>query len=180
MVTSPDKYAELTALFSAGVAGDTVSYNKFLQKTLIILRRIIAKRLPNSDVEDVAQEALISVHKARHTYDGKRPLMPWLLAIMSFRVNDHLRKLYAQSYENIELDTIAEIIGNNVISPHGETESLDELLKDVPERQKRILTMMYVEGHTAKETGKQLNMKESAVKVAAHRAIRKIRERLEN
>jgi DNA-directed RNA polymerase specialized sigma24 family protein len=38
--------------------------------------------------------------------------------------------------------------------------------------------MMYVEGHTAKETGRRLAMNESAVKVAAHRAIKKIRDRL--
>jgi RNA polymerase sigma-70 factor (ECF subfamily) len=34
---------------------------------------------------------------------------------------------------------------------------------------------MHVEGYTAKEVGKKMGMNESAVKVAAHRAIKKIR-----
>ena len=38
--------------------------------------------------------------------------------------------------------------------------------------------MMYVEGFTARETGEKLEMNESAVKVAAHRALKKIREKL--
>ena len=37
---------------------------------------------------------------------------------------------------------------------------------------------MNVEGYTAKEVGAKLGMKESAVKVAAHRAYKKLRERL--
>ena len=38
--------------------------------------------------------------------------------------------------------------------------------------------MMHVEGFTAKEVGMKLGMKESAVKVAAHRAIKKLRGQL--
>lgn len=182
MVTPPerifDTHAELTALFREGVAGDTASYNQFLQRISALLRRIVGKRLPACDVEDVVQEVLISVHKARHTYDGQRPLMPWLLAIAGFRINDYLRKLYTQVRQDIDVETIAETLPDDVTESREETESLNELLKNVPERQKRILTMMYMEGHTARETGKRLDMSESAVKVAAHRAIRKIRERL--
>jgi RNA polymerase sigma-70 factor (ECF subfamily) len=71
-------------------------------------------------------------------------------------------------YENILSDVTEEASGH---------ESVDELLQDVPEKHKRILTLMHVEGYTAKEVGKQMGMNESAVKVAAHRAIKKIREK---
>lgn len=182
MVTSPDKpldkYAELAALFRAGIMGDAASYTLFLQKISTLLRRILGRRLPASDLEDVVQEVLISVHKARHTYDGQRPLMPWLLAIARFRVNDYLRKLYVRAQRETVTENIAETPADDVTETYSETESLDELLQDIPERQRRILTMLYMEGHTARETGKRLNMNESAVKVAAHRAIKKIRERL--
>jgi RNA polymerase sigma-70 factor (ECF subfamily) len=182
MVTSPkepiDKHKELAALFRAGIAGDSASYNRFLQQISILLRRVIGKRLPASDIEDVVQEILISVHKARHTYDGKRPLMPWVMAIAGFRINDHLRRLYRRGQDTVDVENIAQTLANDVTESHDDSESIDELLKEVPERQRRILTMMYVEGHTAKETGRRLAMNESAVKVAAHRAIKKIRDRL--
>lgn len=174
-----DKYAELTALFLAGTAGDAGRYNQFLQQATGIFRRVLAKRLPPDDIEDVVQNILISVHKARHTYDGDRPLMPWLLSIAAFRVNDHLRRAYARAGREVDIGPVIENLAADVTFDAFEGESVEELLADVPERQKNILTLMYVEGYTAKETGQKLNMKESAVKVAAFRALRKIRERLQ-
>lgn len=180
MVTShhadSDKYAELAALFRAGLTGDTASYNRFLQIITPMLRRVVAKKLASADVEDTLQEILISIHKARHTYDGERAVMPWLLAIAEFRINDCLRKIYAGSrHESVNIDELAESLAD-VTELHNSNESIEEMLKDVPEREQRILTMMHVEGYTAEETGKRLGMKDSAVKVAAHRAVKKIRE----
>lgn len=164
--------AELTALFQAGVAGDAARYGEFLQAVSAILRRAITRKLPSADLEDVLQEILISVHKARHTYDGERPLMPWLSAIAQFRVNDHLRKLYgAAAWERLD-------IAVDVTETASDSEYMDDLLNPVGERDRQILTLMHIEGHTAKETGRRLGMSESAVKVAAHRAIKKIREQL--
>ena len=177
MVTSEDKYAAMTALFRAGLGGDQAAYGKFLTMIAPMLRRMVGRKLAQSDVEDVTQEILISVHKARHTYDGERPIMPWLASIANFRITDHLRKHYSQmrhqsvdiaDYENMLSDVTEEAESN---------ESVDELLQDVPEKHKRILTLMHVEGYTAKEVGQQMGMNESAVKVAAHRAIKKIREK---
>lgn len=173
-----DKYTELTELFRAGNMGDAARYNQFLRQVSLLLRRIIARRLPASDIEDVVQEILISVHKARHTYDGQRPLMPWLMAIASFRINDHLRRFYRQGQNTVDIGNLAETLAGNVTEFDENNEFLENLLKDVPERQRRLLTMMYVEGRTAKETGKRLAMNESAVKVAAHRAIKKIRDKI--
>jgi RNA polymerase sigma-70 factor (ECF subfamily) len=50
------------------------------------------------------------------------------------------------------------------------------MLEGVGPRERKILSLMHVEGYTAKQVGAQMNMNESAVKVAAHRAIKKIRE----
>lgn len=174
--TSSDKYAELRTLFHAGLAGDTLSYNRFLQAITPILRRAACRKLSTADAEDALQETLISIHKARHTYDGERPIMPWLMAIAQFRINDALRKAYAGSGRiSVNIDDLSEVLAD-VTEPQGGNESIDEILKNVPERERRILTMMHVEGYTAKEAGVHLGMKESAVKVAAHRAMKRIRE----
>ena len=171
-----DKYAELATLFRAGLGGDAASYNRFLQAIAPMMRRLAARKLSSADVEDTVQEILISIHKARHTYDGERPAMPWLLAIAQFRINDSLRKVYVNSrYESLNVDELAESLAD-VTESHHSNESIEEILKEVPEREQRILTMMHVEGYTAEETGQHLGMKESAVKVAAHRAVKKIRE----
>ncbi|MBN8543649.1 MAG: sigma-70 family RNA polymerase sigma factor [Alphaproteobacteria bacterium] len=169
--------AELTRTLLAGLAGDAVAYAAFLNQLSPILRRVIGRKIPASDVEDVLQEVLISIHKARHTYDGNRPLMPWLIAITSFRVTDHLRKTYSEmrhkSVDIADYENLLEAVTENT----HESESIDEMLDGIGGRERKILSMMHVEGYTAKQVGEQLGMKESAVKVAAHRAIKKIREK---
>jgi RNA polymerase sigma-70 factor (ECF subfamily) len=172
--------AELTRKLLAGLAGDRAAYADFLNQLSPILRRVIGRKIPMGDVEDVLQEVLISIHKARHTYDGERPLIPWVMAITSFRITDCLRKTYSEmrhsqvdiaDYENV-LEAVTETPDEN--------ESINEMLDSVGQRERKILSLMHVEGYTAREVGSQLGMKESTVKVAAHRAIKKIRERLGN
>jgi len=169
--------AELTRKLLAGLAGDGAAYADFLSQLSPILRRVIGRKIPMSDVEDVLQEVLISIHKARHTYDKERPLMPWVMAISSFRIADHLRKAYSemrqQSVDIADYENVLEA----VTQTPGEHESMDRMLDGVGQRERNILSLMHVEGYTAKQVGAQLGMKESAVKVAAHRAIKKIRER---
>ena len=177
MVTQADKYTELAALLTSGLTGSRTDYARFLESVTPLLRRMTAKRLPSSDVEDVVQEILISIHKARHTYDGKRPIMPWIVAIARFRITDHLRKYYAQMrHQSVDISEVENLLAN-VTEDTSDNESVDELLEDVPKKHKRILTMMHVEGYTAKEVGQEMHMNESAVKVAAHRAIKKIRDK---
>lgn len=177
MVTKVDKYKELSGLLCAGLAGDSLAYAKFLGKITPLLRKMVSRRLNNSEVEDVVQEVLISIHKARHTYDGERPIMPWIVSIARFRITDHLRKHYAQMRHQTSDIADYENILADVTDDSSESESVEELMDGVQENHRKILTLMHVEGYTAKEVGIKMNMNESAVKVAAHRAIKKIREK---
>lgn len=177
MVTLEDKNKILRDLMLAGIDGNQVAYSKFLTEIMPILRGVVAKKITSFDVEDVLQEVLISIHKARHTYDGKRPIMPWLIAIARFRIIDHLRKHYAQMrHKTFNLDDLENILPD-VTKDVDSSESVDDLLQEMTAKNKQILTMMHVEGFTAKEVGAKIGMNESAVKVAAHRAIKKIREK---
>lgn len=177
MVTLENKYAEITSLLLAGLGGDQIAYGAFLTTITPMLRRIVGRKLVQSDAEDVVQEILISIHKARHTYDGQRPIMPWLASIANFRITDHLRKHYSQMrHQSVDIADYENIL-SDVTEEASDNESLDELFEDVPEKHKKILTLMHVEGYTAKEVGKHMGMNESAVKVAAHRAMKKIREK---
>ncbi|MAR56997.1 MAG: RNA polymerase subunit sigma-24 [Rickettsiales bacterium] len=170
------KYYHLQCLFQDGMAGNAQAYEQFLHDITRILRRMVSRALKGEDREDVIQEILISLHKARHTYDGERPILPWIAAIAQYRINDYLRKHYASArHEMIDIEDLQITDVTELPSTH---ESLEEILYSVPEREKQILTMMYVEGYTAKETGERLNMQVSAVKVAARRAAQKLRKTL--
>ena len=178
MTESGRPLEELSNLFIQGLGGNESAYTLFLQKIAPLLRRFIGRRVGSADTEDIVQETLISVHKARHTYDGGRPLGPWLYAIAGFRINDYLRRYYAARRDKMsDIDNFNENLAC-VTNEGSENELIEEVLAETNERERKILTLIHTEGRTTKETGALLQMTESAVKTATHRAIKKIKKRL--
>ena len=167
----------LRALFLAGIAGSQSDYAEFLRGLLPIIRRIVRLKIMDSEAEDVVQEVLISVHKARHTYDGQRDVLPWIYAIINFRLNDHLREHYKHHADRVTEELDFDIFFADVTNQCTNREYLEHLLEGLPELQQRILLLLYGEGFTAREVAAQVDMNESAVKVAAHRSIQKIRKK---
>lgn len=170
----------LESLMISALEGDQQAYQKFLTQVERYIRRIVSNKVVGKDVEDVVQEALISIHKARHTYDGKRAILPWVSAITRFRITDYLRKHYAKKEDvYLDADEMEKTLADNVTEADDSYEYINDEISLLPEKQQKILYLMYFEGYTAKETGAQLGMKESAVKVAAHRSYKVIRQKLE-
>lgn len=163
--------------------GNKRAYHSLLQEISSYIRNVLSGSFADSDaIEDVMQEVLISVHKSLHTYSSDRPFKPWLLSIINFRRTDYLRQYYAKrknktttTEENYEFEK------ENVTNPThwGELKDVERAISKLPKQQQRIFRMIKVEGYTAKEVANEMQMKESAVKVSAHRAMIKIRTMLE-
>lgn len=173
--------SNLEQLMRDSLQGDQRAYADLLRESARLLRQFLSKRLRfEQEVDDVLQEILISVHKARHTYDGQRPFKPWLYAIAHFRLQDHLRMHYADHLRHAE-DTadLENILHDDVTETAISYESISGEIEKLPEKQATILRLMHQQGYTAKETAAQMGMNESAVKVAAHRAYKVLRQRLE-
>ncbi len=162
------------------LAGDSDAYTHLLRKTARLLRPFLTKRLNStSEVDDILQEILISVHKARHTYDGGRPYRPWVYAIARFRLHDYLHAHYDdQLWHAIDLSEVEESLAEPVTETSICYESIKGEVQRLPEKQATIVQMMHRDGYTAKEVGERIGMKESAVKVAAHRAYKILRRTL--
>lgn len=163
------------------LAGDQRAYAILLQKTSRLLRPFLAKRLSfTNEVDDLMQEILISIHKARHTFDGNRPYKPWAFAIAKFRLQDYLRSHYSDQLRHaLDLDDLEESLHESVTESVISYESISGEVQKLPEKQATILRLMHQDGYTAKEVAEKIGMKESAVKVAAHRAYKVLREKLE-
>ena len=176
-----DKSDNLAALMKQSLDGNKRAYAEILQETSCFLRPFLAKRLSfTNEVDDLLQEILISIHKARHTYDGKRPYKPWVYAIARFRLQDYLRAHYSDQLRSaIDLSEVEEILPEYVTETGFSYESIKEEVRKLPEKQATILQLMHQEGYTAREVAEKLGMSESAVKVAAHRAYKVLRNRLE-
>lgn len=163
------------------LAGDQRAYAALLQEISRLLRPFLAKRLSfTNEVDDLLQEILISIHKARHTYDGNRPCKPWVYAIAKFRLQDHLRAHYSdQLHHADDLSEWEDFLHSDVTETAISYESISGEVEKLPEKQATILRLMHQEGYTAKQVAEMIGMKESAVKVAAHRAYRILRGKLE-
>jgi RNA polymerase sigma-70 factor (ECF subfamily) len=176
-----DSGDNLAALMQRSLNGDTQAYAMLLKETARLLRPYLSRRLyAVSEVDDVLQEILLSIHKARHTYDGQRPYKPWMYAIANFRLQDHLRAHYADQLHDAEdFSELEEILPDDVTETGFNYESISIEVEKLPEKQATILRLMHHEGYTSKEVAEKMGMNESAVKVAAHRAYKILRERLE-
>ncbi len=173
-----EKAANLETLMRLALAGDKRAYTELLQETSRFLRPFLAKRLNyTAEVDDLLQEVLLSIHKARHTYDGNRPYKPWAFAIAKFRLLDHLRTHYADHLRHaVELSEVENILPWHVTESAITYESISGAVHKLPEKQAAILQMMHQEGYTAKEVAEKIGMTESAVKVSAHRAYKALRK----
>lgn len=173
--------ADLEQLMRLSLKGDQGAYAELLRETARLLRPFLAKRLSfESEVDDVLQEILISIHKARHTYDGERPYKPWAYAIAKFRLQDYLRMHYADQLRHAQdIAELENFLHTDVTESHISYESISGEVRKLPEKQATILRLMHQDGYTAKEAAEKLGMTESAVKVAAHRAYKILRQKLE-
>jgi len=163
------------------IAGNQHAYTTLLHETTRLLRPFLAKRLSIAhEVDDLIQEILISIHKARHTYDGNRPFKPWMYAIAKFRLQDHLRDHYSDQLRHaLDLDDFEDYLHEPVTESPISYESISGEVEKLPKKQATILRLMHQDGYTSKEIAEKMGMNESAVKVAAHRAYKVLRKQLE-
>ncbi len=159
--------------------GDQASYRELLTELAPFIHRTLLKSLSRRDqAEDIAQEVLLSIHKAMNTYDPSRPFMPWLLAIMNFRRTDYLRAHYAQR-DNLSAPLEALDLQDVTFDGHeGEYKDIENALTSLAPKQREVFDLVKMKGYTAKEVSEKTGMSVSAVKVSVHRSLQKLKERL--
>lgn len=171
----------LEALMASAMAGDGRAYAEVLRVVTSALKASLVSRVPPADRDDLIQNILLSIHKARHTYDPSRPLMPWVMAIARYRLQDHWRTHYRQrSNVTNSLDDALELPGADVTKGLEASEDIRRVAKSLPEKQQRIIGLMYGEDKSVQEVADTMKMSVSAVKVAAHRAYKTFRKKLKD
>ncbi|MFZ4125348.1 MAG: sigma-70 family RNA polymerase sigma factor [Rickettsiales bacterium] len=171
---------QLHPLLCAALKGDQLAYAKLLQQIGDIATRYARRKIgAHGDVDDVVQEILISVHKALHTYDPARPCMPWLAAIMHFRLSDWLRKTYRnQTASHVPIEDVQDFLAADVTADPREHEYLTKEVEKLSDSQQAVIHAMYREELSVQETSEKLGMSVSNVKVTAHRAYNILRKRI--
>jgi RNA polymerase sigma-70 factor (ECF subfamily) len=118
------------------------------------------------------QETLLAIHLKRGTWDQSRPIGPWVAAIVRNKLIDTLRRRGRHVVVPIEevIDTLAEEECADGLFPS----EIDVLLMNLIGQQREIVQSISINGCSVRETADKLNMTEGAVRVALHRALKKL------
>ena len=170
---------DLEGRMRAALAGDAQAYEEVLRAISRRLTAWLSRKLSPHDRDDVIQEILLSVHKSRHTYDNARPLMPWVMAIANYRLQDFWRRRYGHDFKSLDdIEDFKNILSTDETNTLDAREDIRRVMDSLPPKQKQILDLMYGQDKSVQEVASLLNMSLSAVKVAAHRSYKVFRKRL--
>ncbi|MCQ8184607.1 sigma-70 family RNA polymerase sigma factor [Parvularcula maris] len=167
--------SHLGPLMARAQKGDKRAYQEVLKACDAWLRIFLARRVAPDAVEDVAQEALMALHKKRHTYDPTKPFAPWFVAIARYKWLDKLRRHYRA--EEVELEDQAAVGGHE--SAVMSKIVLERLLSHIPENQAQAIRLAKIEGHALDEIAEMTGQSLSSVKVRIHRGMKRMMKRLE-
>jgi len=166
---------DLSALMRRARQGDDEAYRRLLGHVSqwlrgVVRRGLIAAGRGPADSEDVVQEALLAMHLKRDTWDETQPIEPWLRAIARYKLIDHLRR--RGFHDHVDIDDYADSAAIAVDADADAAVDSAALLAGLPERQRRIVEEISLEGRRAAEVAAKLGMSEGAVRVTLHRALK--------
>lgn len=169
-----------SSLMARAQDGDQTAYRQLLHEITGYLRSLVARHHRNpADVEDTVQDILLTVHAIRHTYDPTRPFGPWLAAIAHRRVVDRLRRQGRSRAREMPLEPVHETFAApeaNLPETAGDERALRAAIAQLPEGQRQAITLLKLNEMSLKEAAGASGTSVAALKVATHRAVKRLRK----
>lgn len=171
----------LGLLMQRAQEGDSAAYKTLLNTISPLLKTYLRTRLFSREhADDITQEILLAIHAVRHTYNPEQPFKNWMYGVARHKMIDYMRKAgrrNANETNDVEFETF---MADGAKNPEEalSAKQLRQSLEKLPEKQRQILLLTKVEGFSMAEAGQKLGMTETAAKVAAHRAYKKLKELL--
>jgi RNA polymerase sigma-70 factor (ECF subfamily) len=163
---------------AAAQEGDATAYETLLREIAPALRVFVRMRVrEDSAAEDVVQNVLLSLHRARHTYRPERPFGPWLRAIARNAVTDSLRARSKRAEREAPLPDQDLIADSREPSRAGAPLSprLARALEQLPPAQREAVLLIHVRDLSVAEAAERAGISVSALKVRAHRGYKALR-----
>jgi len=167
---------------AAAQAGDRAAYEALLQDCVPLIRAVAARRGVAADyVEDVVQDVLLTIHRARQTYDPGRSFNAWLRTLAERRAVDLLRRIGRQRAREVHSPLDFESFADESADParRGGTAAsgavVREALATLPERQREAVQALVLEEQSLAEAAAVTRRSKGALKVNLHRALKTLR-----
>ncbi len=171
-----DQWQAWTGLMRLTQEGDRRAYERLLVEISPLILNYVRKRVFNPQhVEDVYQEALLTFHKARHTYRPSLPFAPWFFAVIRNSIWTALQKNHRVAQRELLMEDFPE-----AAAPEAAEEGLDDrvhrALESLPQAQRQAVEMLKFKGMSIEAAAQQLGISPIALKVRAHRGYAFLRK----
>jgi RNA polymerase sigma-70 factor (ECF subfamily) len=168
-----ERRRQRAACMARAQQGDQEAYRILLDDLVPMLRAFLRRRVANvNEIDDIVQDVLLAVHRARHTYDPSRPIEPWIFAIARNVTIDHARRTLSRAGWEVMVEELPDAPGD-VDAPFAPR--LDEALERLPAAQREAFRMLKVEGLSVDAAAERAGTTPGALKVRAHRAYKALR-----
>jgi len=178
-VPQPDIWS---ALMARAQDGDREAYGQLLAAITPPLRARCRRALREpAEAEDAVQDVLLTLHRIRHTYDPARPFRPWLAAIAQARIVDRQRSAIRRFRRESVLDEFHETFAAQD-TKHDESTDHDRLhvaIAALPAGERQALRLLKLEELSLKEASSRTGLSIVALKVASHRALKRLRRMMD-
>jgi len=134
---------------------------------------------PPSRVEDLTEEALVTLYRRRHRYDVSRPFAPWLFGIARLVWKDHIRHRGRETRMTVPLEAATELPSADP-GPGDAAESREEIdtvrrsIEQLPDEQKAPFVLRNYHGLSYEEVAQALQVPMGTVKWRIHEALRRL------
>lgn len=139
-----------------------------------VIRRFAgAALLDHSAVDDVSQDALISIASSIDSYTGRGKVTSWVHTIVRNRVVDHLRRQRATAPLDDDVAPAARM--SSIIATRA---TVRQILEELPELYRDALVLRDIEGHSYAEVAEKLQRPTGTVKAQINRGRALVAARL--
>lgn len=170
----------LSDLMHLAQQGDAKAYKDLLSECSDILRKFFNNKINTYvDIEDIIQEVLLNIHKARHSYRKGSPFSAWLFGIAKHKLYHY----YHQHHKEIKKENAWKAIPEISESFENEKDTwplLSVCLDQLKPLHKQIVLWKHYEALSIKEIAFKIGKSEAATKALLHRSYKTLRKQLEN
>jgi RNA polymerase sigma-70 factor (ECF subfamily) len=168
---------------AAAQAGDSVAYQTLLRDCIPVIKTVARRRgVAAAHVDDVVQDVLLTIHRARHTYDPNRSFTAWLCVITERRAIDLLRRIRRQDLREVHAPLAFESHVDQAADPARGLAYADaagivtRAIAGLPARQREAVERIVLEERSLADAAALTQRSKSSLKVNLHRALKTLRD----
>jgi RNA polymerase sigma factor (sigma-70 family) len=178
--------ARRSALMAAAQTGDRAAYESLLRDCVPFIANIARRQgVPSDRTDDVVQEVLLTVHRARATYDARRSFNAWLGVIVERRAIDLLRQMQRRDAREVHAPLVYEGHADEAVDLSAGIEHRENVkrigaaLTELPQRQREAVQHLMLEEKSLDDAAVLTGRSKGSLKVNLHRALNTLRLKAE-